>query len=128
MLEGPFFKVQSHGEELTGAGKRRFMAGLQLNPGHPIYQGHFPGQPVVPGVCQIRIVHEIAQKATGIRLRLVESDTVKFLLPIDPLENPCLDADLLIETTDDGRFSVNATLGSGSSLFLKFKGKFESRG
>jgi len=128
MLEGAFYSILSFGEKMTLNGQQHFRAEMLLNSGHAIYKGHFPGQPVVPGVCQIRIVHEIAQKATGLRLRLVESDTIKFLHPIDPRVNPSLDADLLIEKKDDGRFSVNATLGSGSSLFLKFKGKFVSRG
>ena len=27
---------------------------IELNPGHVLYQGHFPGQPVVPGVCTLQ--------------------------------------------------------------------------
>ena len=29
---------------------------IELNPGHVLYQGHFPGQPVVPGVCTLQII------------------------------------------------------------------------
>ena len=29
-------------------------AELVLNAGHSIYEGHFPGQPVTPGVCRCR--------------------------------------------------------------------------
>ena len=28
---------------------------IELNPGHVLYQGHFPGQPVVPGVCTLEL-------------------------------------------------------------------------
>lgn len=34
---------------------------IELNPGHVLYQGHFPGQPVVPGVCTLQIIKESAE-------------------------------------------------------------------
>ena len=33
---------------------------LQLHPEHEIYQAHFPGNPITPGVCQVQIVAELA--------------------------------------------------------------------
>ena len=31
---------------------------LRINWGHPIFEGHFPGRPVVPGACLLQIVKE----------------------------------------------------------------------
>ena len=31
---------------------------IKLNPGHPVYQGHFPEHPVVPGVCLLQLIKE----------------------------------------------------------------------
>lgn len=125
MLEGSFFTIQAFGEEPSGAGQRHIRAEVLLDPGHPIYGGHFPGQPVVPGVCQIRMVQEITQRATGLVLRLQGSDTIKFLRLIDPRVDPRLDINLMIGQPDEGgRIPVVATLGSATTMFLKFKGKF----
>ena len=35
---------------------------IELNPGHMLYQGHFPGQPVVPGVCTLQMIKESAEQ------------------------------------------------------------------
>ena len=34
---------------------------IKLNPGHPVYQGHFPGHPVVPGVCLLQLIKECVE-------------------------------------------------------------------
>jgi 3-hydroxyacyl-[acyl-carrier-protein] dehydratase len=128
MLEGQFFNVLSFIVEVDPEGRQRVRAETNLNPGHPIYRGHFPGHPVVPGVCQIRMVHELVEKAAGQPMNLTESDTVKFLQMIDPNINSRVEADILIIQADRGRISVTAVLGSGSLLFLKFRGKFVPRG
>ena len=35
-----------------------FSVEVELLPNHAIYGGHFPGQPVVPGVCTLTIIRE----------------------------------------------------------------------
>ena len=40
-----------------------FVATLSLNPVHPIFQAHFPGQPITPGVVIIMMAVELLQIA-----------------------------------------------------------------
>lgn len=48
-------------------------------PDHPVFAGHFPGTPIVPGVMLLdHALHAIAA-ATGIALDTCEISSVKFL-------------------------------------------------
>lgn len=125
MLSGTFYRIGSM--HLTGdpAEQVTLDAHIVLQPGHPIYDGHFPGQPVVPGVCQIQMVHELVALALERPLRLVASDNVKFMSMIDPLVNPELDFSLTIRKREEGPWAVSAAIRSVSAVFLKFSGKFE---
>ena len=61
---------------------------VRYNPAHPIYAGHFPGQPVTPGVCLVQTATELLSEAAGRSLRLTGARQVKFLqmhLPTVPL-------------------------------------------
>ncbi|MFT4024998.1 MAG: 3-hydroxyacyl-ACP dehydratase, partial [Flavihumibacter sp.] len=74
ILTGDFCKV-------TGlqAEEGRWKAQLHWNADHAIFGGHFPGQPVVPGVCMIQMVQEVMETALGRRMQLVSSGSIKFL-------------------------------------------------
>lgn len=52
MLLENFYKIIHRKEREDG--KREIE--IELNPGHALYQGHFPGQPVVPGVCTLQMI------------------------------------------------------------------------
>jgi 3-hydroxyacyl-[acyl-carrier-protein] dehydratase len=126
MLAGPFYNVYAFSDEQPAEGQFSVTAGISLDPGHAIYQGHFPGNPVVPGVCQIQMVKELVEMTVDLALKLVESDTVKFLSMIVPQQNPQLQCNLLIKKISDRHYTATASIGSGETVFLKFKGKFET--
>jgi 3-hydroxyacyl-[acyl-carrier-protein] dehydratase len=51
---------------------------------HPAFAGHFPGNPVVPGVVLLDLaVHAVAD-AAGNGLEVCEIGSVKFLSPVKP--------------------------------------------
>jgi len=55
-------------------------------PDHPVFAGHFPGSPIVPGVMLLdSVLHAIAA-ASGIALETCEISSVKFLAPAGPGE------------------------------------------
>ena len=58
MLINDFFTIS----ELTNS-EDTIESKVQLNASHKIFDGHFPGNPVTPGVVQIQIVKELLEKA-----------------------------------------------------------------
>ena len=128
MLSGNFFDIQSFTSDESEVTQLKYQVVVSLNGDHSIYRGHFPGNPVVPGVCQIQMVKELVEKAVGHSLTLVESDNIKFLSMINPLVNPQLVVNIAIKPFGELLISATASIGHGSSVFLKFKGKFESAG
>ena len=101
---------------------------IELNPEHPVYEGHFPGNPVVPGVCQVQIIRELTSHTLGRSLELAGSDLIKFMNMIVPGKTPQLDVGLEIKEISPERWSVNATIYRGELQFIKFRGKFQPSG
>lgn len=63
---------------------------------HPCLPGHFPGQPVVPGVMILEWVADAAREWRGAGPRLTGLPSVKFMSPLLPEEL------LEIHLDDDG--------------------------
>lgn len=61
---------------------------LRLHPDHFIYQAHFPGEPVTPGVCIVQIGKELMEELLGKSLEIKSVKNVKFLSVISPNDTP----------------------------------------
>ncbi|QTE35751.1 hypothetical protein J3L18_21730 [Mucilaginibacter gossypii] len=96
---------------------------ISLNPAHDIFKGHFPGNPIVPGVCMMQMVKEILENQLGKKLRLVKADNIKFLSFINPNEYPQVGLEIKMSTVDE-QVKADAQLVNDGVVFLKFKGVF----
>lgn len=99
-------------------------ATITLNEKHAIFQGHFPGQPIVPGVCMIQIVKEVLESASGVNLLLKQADAIKFLAFIDPVKERMVQVNVQFAITDSENLHTTATLHCDEKLCFKFKGVF----
>ena len=59
---------------------------LKLNPEHFIYQAHFPGEPITPGVCIMQIAVELFEVTLKTPIALNTVKNIKFLRIISPNE------------------------------------------
>jgi 3-hydroxyacyl-[acyl-carrier-protein] dehydratase len=75
-------------------------ATVRLNEDHEIFKGHFPGNPIMPGVCMIQIIKELTEETVDKSLFLSVSSNIKFMAIINPEVNPVLVLDLQI--TEEG--------------------------
>ncbi len=76
-------------------------ATILINAAHDVFKGHFPGNPVMPGVCMIQIVKELTEKAVGKNLFLSVSSNVKFMAIINPETNSSLKLNIKIKEDQD---------------------------
>ena len=97
-----------------------FLYTVRLNPSCAIYEGHFPGQPVAPGACQVQIIKECAERALQRPVRLKQIKQCKFLKTIIPAETASLDVRLLFSEPD----ILTAEVRSGETIYVKLKSNF----
>lgn len=109
---------------MSGVTAEKYYFKIELNPSHPVYEGHFSGNPVVPGVCQMQMILELVSLIKGCALRLKQADNVKFISLMVPVKNLIIDANIHLKTAENGDISVSATIQEGEVVFLKFKGLF----
>jgi 3-hydroxyacyl-[acyl-carrier-protein] dehydratase len=92
-------------------------AEISLNASHDIYNGHFPGAPVTPGVVQLEIVKEILQVSLERKLKMKAMRTCKFLQIINPLETTSLT--ISVKFTESELLEVIASGQNSEYTFFK---------
>ena len=118
-MKNDFYTVVHFSEE-----NDTIRAMLELNAAHRIFEGHFPAQPVVPGVCMIQMVKELLETAMGKRMLLRQSDHIKFLSVIDPTQHKPVHAEIRYSNTAGNEWQVAASLHCGETVCFKLKGIF----
>jgi len=120
MLIKGFYKIQE-----IRSNDSRINASIRLNPDHEVYEGHFPEQPVVPGVIQLQIVKEILEETLGKQLFMNKVSSAKYLKIITPENSKELQITIQYKKTDENEYKVNALIGSGKTVFTKVKVVFK---
>ena len=104
------------------SGPGTFRMEVRFDPSHAVFAGHFPGQPVVPGVVLVEILTSAVTEVIGKQVVLKDASVIKFLQVIDPIANPTVVLEGTINEDDAGNFKVDATFRQGELLFAKMKG------
>lgn len=119
MLLNDFFKITDvqNGE--------KYIVSIEMNPKHDIYNGHFPGNPITPGVCLTQMVKETVEHITKKKLQMVKGDNLKFTAILNPEVNANVTMSLSIKIKDDGLFQADSVISAESTNFFTFKGHFK---
>lgn len=96
-------------------------AKVRIDKSHPIFEGHFPGQPILPGVCMMQLIKELIESAEQSKYILATADNMKFLNVVDPTENDQISASILIEQRNEEGMKITASLFAGDVTFFKLK-------
>ena len=74
---------------------------IKLNANHQIYQAHFPGNPITPGVCIVQIIGELLSGRLNRPLVLSKISNLKFNSTISPVDDPLVEVNFsMVEATE----------------------------
>lgn len=80
---------------------------VRMNANHPVYQGHFPGNPITPGVLTMQMIRECAGWKIGHNLRFKSIKNCRLAAMVRPGDTLRLKMDI---SDDNGTVKMKATL------------------
>ncbi|MFL9844650.1 3-hydroxyacyl-ACP dehydratase [Flavobacterium rhizosphaerae] len=115
MLLKDFYKLKSLDKTAEG----KYTACITINAAHDVFKGHFPGNPVTPGVCMMQIIKELTQQVANTPLTMKSASNVKFMALINPEVTPELKLELEIAGLDGEEIKVKNTTCFNDTVALK---------
>ncbi|MBT7320037.1 MAG: 3-hydroxyacyl-ACP dehydratase [Flavobacteriaceae bacterium] len=120
MLNKDFYKIQT----INQVDDNTIHVSILLNKNHDIFNGHFPNNPITPGVCMIQAIKEIAQTQVNSLLFIHKISNVKFTALINPNVNPDLILELSLINENNTIKLKNITKFTDGTIALKCNGTF----
>lgn len=117
ILKDTFYKINSLKFE-----ENILEAEISIDPKHAIYEGHFPNNPVTPGVVQLELVKEILGTHFNKTIHMRSLNSSKFLAVLNPEKTPEALFKMTVTEQEDQSLKVSGQLSNSEGICLKFSG------
>jgi len=121
MLRNEFYELKTL--KPVGGSENEYEAFIRLNKDSAIFKGHFPGNPVVPGVCMVQILKELTSEITNTKLTMQSVSNIKFMALINPEVNPDIKFSIVIKQ-ENGTVQVKNACYFDETIALKMGIKY----
>jgi len=115
-LKDKFYKILK--EEKEGSGATYTVAIL---PDCNVYEGHFPGNPVCPGVCNMELIRECAMLLTG---RTLHYDKIK-QCRLTAIATPTVCPEVTVHVSVDEANTILAEIKDTTQTYMTLKGTMQ---
>lgn len=101
----------------------QLIAEIYLNAGDLIFEGHFPGNPVTPGVVQLEMIKELLSLHYQRSIQLKSISNCKYLAILNPVNTPEITITLSVNETGE-ELKVTAVFSSAETTYTKVSGLY----
>ena len=113
-------ELRSRIRDLASPAENEYKCVMEFDPSFTGFEGHFEGNPIVPGVCLIEAARVIAEELTQRKLRTVKIAQCRFRRPIFAGESAAV-ALKLGDTATPGVRNVRADFRVGEALSAQMR-------
>lgn len=94
---------------------------IKINSDSQIFKGHFPGNPITPGVCQMEMVKEIFADFMNTKLQYSTVIDMKFINMWIPDDQEVLKLKLSAKK-EEGNYTIKANIANHNLTYFKIRG------
>jgi 3-hydroxyacyl-[acyl-carrier-protein] dehydratase len=116
MLYNSFFTIEQQ-EIIEG----KNLVKVLINENHDVFNGHFPDNPVVPGVFLIQMVKEIIELNERQKFQLKKSDEIKFVNMVVPTIFKNLTVEITNKSSEERAYAYSILVKNEEYTFIKMK-------
>ncbi len=106
--------------DLASPAENEYRCSLEFDPSFTGFEGHFDGNPIVPGVCLIEAARVIAEEAIGAGLKTLKIAQCRFRRPILAGESAAATVKLS-DTPTPGVRNIRADFRIGDALSAQMR-------
>ena len=92
---------------------------VKLNANHIIFDGHFPNNPITPGVVQIDLVKEVLKLTLDADLQLIKMSNCKFMSILNPNTTPEVEVSFKITELEGNEIKLVGNIKDKEQIYLK---------
>ncbi len=96
---------------------------VELLPDCDVYRGHFPGEPVCPGVCNMQMIKECTETVVGKSLHQSSVNQCRLTSLMTPAKCSALDVKIEILSVSDASCTVKGTISDNNDTYMVYKGE-----
>ena len=113
---------------------------VALNADCEVYQGHFPGEPVCPGVCNIQMIKECTEmllqggavsrphqeredNTAAPSMLLSHIKQCRLTTLVTPQQHPEVEVRVAILSRSEDTITFRGTIGKGEEVYMELKGE-----
>ncbi len=111
--------------DILDLGNDTLLAKITLNKEHIVFKGHFPGHPVLPGVCLTNMITDVISHSQHKKYYLKSADFIKFITLVQPELTTNLSIKISKGEETQESIKAEAVIFIENTTFLKFKGLFQ---
>jgi len=101
------------------------LAMVSLNEKNELFEGHFPNNPIMPGVLNIEILEKILDEK--LKKQIKQINQIKFLKPVVPNQNEPLEYKLEVSIKPENRTIVSVIGTIKDDVFVKIQLEIEPK-
>lgn len=119
MLKDDFYSIVA-----IECNETKIHATIKIEANHVIFAGHFPGNPVTPGVVEMELVKEIVSECLKKKIKLTKMSNCKFLAILNPLHSSLVRINIDIIENYEDRIRISGQILDDHTVFMKISAEY----